>query len=125
MIKTEIRVTTRGPVFNGAWRRIMDDLVDDIGREVAEEGVEDVRAMLDRSLRNPTGHYRSRIMRQGNRVTDSRVVYGPWLEGTGSRNKTTRFKGYRSFRRATQRLDARVPAIVTPVVHRAVARLNG
>lgn len=38
-------------------------------------------------------------------VTTDLATYGPWLEGTGSRNETTRFKGYHGFRRAGQELD--------------------
>jgi hypothetical protein len=37
-------------------------------------------------------------------VTTDLASYGPWLEGTGSRNDTTRFKGYHGFRIATQEL---------------------
>lgn len=38
-------------------------------------------------------------------VTTDLATYGPWLEGTGSRNLATRFKGYHSFRQAGQVLD--------------------
>ena len=38
-------------------------------------------------------------------VTTELATYGPWLEGTGSRNETTRFKGYNGFRRAGQALE--------------------
>ena len=38
-------------------------------------------------------------------VTMDLATYGPWLEGTGSRNQTTRFKGYHSFRQAARQLD--------------------
>jgi hypothetical protein len=35
-------------------------------------------------------------------------VYGPWLEGVGSRNATTRFKGYRAFRKAANALERHI-----------------
>jgi hypothetical protein len=35
-------------------------------------------------------------------VTTDLATYGPWLEGTGSRNETTKFKGYHGFRQAAQ-----------------------
>ena len=35
-------------------------------------------------------------------VTSGNAMYGPWLEGTGSRNATTRFKGYHGYRLASQ-----------------------
>lgn len=38
-------------------------------------------------------------------VTSNLATYGPWLEGTGSRNTTTRFAGYHSYRQATQEID--------------------
>jgi hypothetical protein len=44
----------------------------------------------DQVLQHPTGYYQSKITVEragtGYRVTDQGVVYGPWLEGTGSRN---------------------------------------
>ena len=39
------------------------------------------------------------------------AVYGPWLEGVGSRNATTRFKGYWAFRKATSALDHAIEEI--------------
>lgn len=38
-------------------------------------------------------------------ITDGGVIYGPWLEGTSSRNETTRFKGYASFRKTVEWLS--------------------
>jgi hypothetical protein len=39
-------------------------------------------------------------------VTDTPVVYGPWLEGVGSRNApTTRFPGYHTFQLVSQKID--------------------
>jgi hypothetical protein len=58
-------------------------------------------------------------------VTDSGVIYGPWLEGTGSRNRTTRFKGYATFRKAAQELDRRAFRIAAAMLDRYVRRMNG
>lgn len=44
-------------------------------------------------------------------VTTELAMYGPWLEGTGSRNMTTRFKGYHGYRLAAGELDAEAEAI--------------
>jgi hypothetical protein len=36
-------------------------------------------------------------------------VYGPWLEGIGSRNApVTRFRGYHAFRKASEALQRRI-----------------
>jgi hypothetical protein len=52
------------------------------------------------------------------------VIYGPWLEGTGSRNATTRFKGYASFRRAAQVTRSRVRHIAGGVVSQYIKRMG-
>ena len=74
------------------------------------------------------GHYRRSLHQERRdmygRIDDSGVVYGPWLEGTGSRNLTTRFKGYASFRRTHQFLDGKRPAVVQAHVDRAIRELN-
>lgn len=58
------------------------------------------------------------------RIDDSGVLYGPWLEGVGSRNATTRFKGYASFRRVAQWLQSHAQAVAQHHVSRYVERLN-
>jgi len=55
--------------------------------------------------RNVHGKVRSIGPNTVGKIHDSGVVYGPWLEGTSSRNQTTRFKGYASFRRVKQWLE--------------------
>jgi len=53
-------------------------------------------------------------------------VYGPWLEGTGSRNQTTNFKGYKSARLATAALvNRRLPVLLAPYVEQLIRRLGG
>jgi len=54
-----------------------------------------------------------------------RVIYGPWLEGVSSRNQTTRFKGYASFRRTEQWLQSRVKPEAKAFVRRYTKKLNG
>lgn len=44
-------------------------------------------------------------------VTTDLATYGPWLEGTGSRNETTRFKGYHGFRMAGQAIERDAQAL--------------
>lgn len=99
-----------------------------INQELGDAGVALVRQLLDANLRHPTGYYRSKIvasvMKDSMLISDSRVVYGPWLEGTGSRNKTTRFKGYASFRKATQRLEEAAPHLADQVVVDFVKKMN-
>jgi hypothetical protein len=101
---------TRGPVFDGRAKLAAHDFVRDSQRTIADRGADMIRTELDHVLRHQTGQYRSSIQVQhafgGDVVTDGDIVYGPWLEGIGSRNRTTRFRGYSTFRRVVSRLDA-------------------
>lgn len=122
-------VAVSGPFFDGTALRDIAAMMRDIDTAMGQAGVDLVRNELDDSLQNPTGFYRSRVKftrnTKGATITDQGVVYGPWLEGTGSRNRTTKFKGYNSFRRATQRLNSQANQIVQSVVARYVSKLNG
>lgn len=80
--------------------------------------------------KNPsTGNYRRNIQGQvsglNGRITDGGVIYGPWLEGTGSRNVSTRFKGYASFRRTGQWMNQQAPKVVQTQISNLVRGLNG
>ncbi len=57
-------------------------------------------------------------------VTTDLASYGPWLEGTGSRNLTTRFKGYHSFRLAGQQLSAESEVIAEQVLIKYIQGMN-
>ncbi|MGV9803926.1 hypothetical protein ACWDTP_38425, partial [Mycobacterium sp. NPDC003449] len=57
-------------------------------------------------------------------VNDGGVVYGPWLEGTGSRNApVTRFRGYATFRRVKAMIDRRAPGIAQRLLRRYIGRM--
>lgn len=51
-------------------------------------------------------------------ISDSGVIYGPWLQGTGSANATSRFKGYAAFRHTGQRLAREAGTIMQSVLNR-------
>lgn len=122
-------VTYSGPMFDGSSLRIVAAMMKDIDTAMGQAGVDLVRSELDSSLQNPTGFYRSQVEftrnTKGATISDHGVIYGPWLEGTGSRNRTTKFKGYASFRKATQRLNQQATRIIQSTVDRYVAKLNG
>lgn len=125
----DTKVIKTGPLFRGIAYRLAQEMTDKCRDELAAFAKERVDANLVGSLRNPTGYYQSNIqniMRGPDRViNDNNVVYGPWLEGVGSRNKTTRFKGYASFRRAKQAVVSEIAKKVQPIVNLYAGRLNG
>lgn len=114
-----------GPYFDGRDQRKIQDMCDEISRRVAVIGASMVRTNLHKVLRHETPYYRlqneARKDPLGWKVWDRGVIYGPWLEGTGSRNRTTRFKGYATYRRTTQELNRRAQTIADYTAREYVA----
>ena len=81
----------------------------------------------DTSRAYQTGKYTLPVVvdRNATVVTTDLATYGPWLEGTGSRNLTTRFKGYHSFRQAGQALDGMAEPIADKAFAPYVREMNG
>lgn len=123
-----VNVTYRGPLFDGRAKVMTDRAVRDMEHHLAEVGADYVRGELDRVLRKQTPYYRLQITTTeypgSTVVNDGGMVYGPWLEGTGSRNKTTRFKGYATFRRMTVKLNAESTRILQPYADMLVEKIN-
>jgi hypothetical protein len=121
-----VDIDTHGPIFvPGLPEAVMKRGVREVEEKVAEEGARMVRSNLNKVLRNQTGHYRSRVKAERGVIHDSRMIYGPWLEGTGSRNSPkTRFPGYATFRRTTGEIQARSGQIGDRAIAPYVRRLN-
>lgn len=102
MPSLSFETTYTGPLFDGSLQAGIDSAVIEMTEEVAQHGVNLVRQRLHSVLQHPTGRYESSIQTERrmdtNLITDGGMVYGPWLEGVGSRNSTSRFKGYATFR---------------------------
>lgn len=123
----QITMTTTGPLFNGGTVKAIEDALHASQDAVAQQGEQDIHTLLGQVLRNPTGYFESNVrtsMVGGDFVVDDNVIYGPWLEGTSSRNTTTRFKGYSVFRRTAQALERKATAIVSSVFSRYNGRMN-
>jgi len=138
----EIAFKTSGPFFAAGMPAKVTSMIQNAVEEMTELGEQKLAGPGDHFLqprpggvylsvgaaakgKASTGNYRRSIHKAlGNlfgRIDDSKVVYGPWLEGTGSRNETTRFKGYSSFRRTTQFMEERK----TGIIHKWVTKLVG
>lgn len=119
----------RGPMFGEA-DGIVKVHLEQMRLVVADTANVRVRQHLSTHQRIQTGFNVSHVQIQ-NRSADTTVVkntnatYGPWIEGTGSRNRTTRFKGYHSFRIIGQQMRAQVDRMVAPHVREMVRELNG
>lgn len=118
-----------GPWFDGRAAHAIADYERWAEQTVAERGARLVQQNLHGVLKHPTGYYESHIQAHpdGERwmVDDGGIVYGPWLEGTGSRNAPkTRFRGYATFRRTVQQLDVEASGLVDPIPARYLEAMN-
>lgn len=115
-LRLRSRARYTGPLLDeGHTRRVFRDFADDLEEDGAEFALDHIQRTYHTHFKRPTGYYESnvRIRRTstGREVWDggwAGPVYGPWLEGVGSRNNTTRFKGYHAFRNAARALELRI-----------------
>lgn len=118
----DAKMIKRGPMFNGRTAAALGTYADQVGYKVATYAEDQIQARLREVLQHPTGYYQSKVTVEragtGYRVSDQGVIYGPWLEGTSSRNQSTRFKGYSTFRRTKALVDRKAPGIA----HELLAR---
>ncbi|HEY0638388.1 MAG TPA: hypothetical protein VGD67_12140 [Pseudonocardiaceae bacterium] len=125
-----VTVSVSGPLADYSAFHAVQDFLEEATREVGMQGLANVHRLLDVSLRKPTPYYETQVVLEQRAVTDWAVhdrgtIYGPWLEGTGSRNRTTSFKGYRSFRFATQELSRQAPGMAERVLQQYLPRMGG
>jgi hypothetical protein len=124
-----VDVDPRGPLFDGRAEQAVADAANDAEKAVATLGASMVRSRMAQVFRNETPFYRfANVAKQhppGWIIWDQdKTVYGFWLEGVGSRNRTTRFKGYRTYRIITQQLRAKAQTIADGVVRRYMGRMQ-
>lgn len=131
MIEVRFSSRLRGPISSGAIHRHVDEYEADVARELAEETEDTWLYTLNSRLRHQTPFYTTRIDKRQighNRwkVHDNGVVYGHWLEGTGSRNSpVTVFPGYHSLEHTEAVMRGRRGNIGRRILrqHRARGRL--
>ena len=136
-----IDVEISGPLFKkGA--KITRDAMEDAVQELMELGQDRLNqglrprpagvylsAQQARLGRKSVGNYAKNVQgeREGlnARIDDGGVIYGPWLEGTSSRNQSTRFKGYGAFRLTGQWLEKKSDDVLEKHARKAVQRMKG
>lgn len=107
-IKFNSRV--RGPISDGRMQRWVKEYEHDVARKIADKAEEVWVHNLQGSIREPTPFYwlmihTTEMTPTRFKIDDHDIVYGPWLEGTGSRNSpVTIFPGYHSLRRAKEEM---------------------
>jgi hypothetical protein len=127
MINIRAQAVITGPLFSGATEQHLRRAIDEAEQEIATLGGEHLRGDLGAPpFKNPTGWYKSHIVQDRIGpfwvITDSGVVYGEWLAGTSSRNRTSRFKGYQHWRRAIAYTHKISKQVAKRIIARALAR---
>lgn len=125
-------ITYRGALFNGVAEAELALAEAAVQREIAEYAEYQWQMNMDDSFQNPTGAYQSHVnilQREGDLVVNdgwpgSGLQYGPWLEGLGSRNVTTKFKGYRAMERARNSVAQKAEGLAQPIIDKFIAKAN-
>ncbi len=118
----EIRIDVRldGPILHGQGPAAVESMMAELRGAVRDQASADVHRNANQSFKHPTPYYETQIhsLQRGRTavVNDRGVVYGPWLEGAGSRNRTTRFKGYHLWRKATTSATKAIPRLAKPIL---------
>jgi len=130
-----IHVNERGPLFSGVAEAELAAAVLAVQEEVASYAEFQWQMNMTESFQNPSEppRYQSHVnilKRGGDLVVNdgypgSGLVYGPWLEGIGSRNASTRFKGYFALRRAANSVAQKTAAIAKPIIDAFITKANG
>jgi hypothetical protein len=145
-----VKVATQGPLFTRAAADKMVKAVNSATRELVQKGEQRLAEQLrprpagvylsvaqaqsgmtraGKPYSNASvGHYRRNISTEFKNMSaiiyDGNVVYGPWLEGIGSRNATSRFKGYGVYRQTASYLGKISRGIYDAHVRHWAKRMN-
>jgi len=128
-LRLNVDIKQKGTIFSAsATQAAAARMVVSINDALAQEALQRIMQRLGQVLQHPTGYYESKVVvdrRQTYRgVSDSGVIYGGWLEGVGSRNKLTRFKGYSTFRIVKQSMQKDKAKLAQPLVNAFIAEMN-
>jgi hypothetical protein len=123
-----IDVNTKGGLLKGKGKAVISNAVDEINTDTGQEMYNRVQNRLRSVLQHPSGHYQSMVTTDLSAnsvaVTDGGVIYGSWLEGTSSRNSSTNFKGYGTFRKIQKEMQSDAPKQADKIIGRAVGKLQ-
>jgi len=137
-------VRESGPLFDGGADRAVRDYCRDVERRLAEEAARRVRLYLPTQYKylhgtgevpRPEvdrgagpGYYASQVHAEASieqyRVTDSGVIYGPWLEGVSERNMAYRFPGYHAFRKIASEMNRESGELAEEILPPYLERMN-
>jgi hypothetical protein len=125
----DVTVKKTGPLFDGRAQAAVDRFTRNSTTVLTRVGKQMVKLKYRSRIRENTGHFLGRISgevtgRIGHIYTKF-ILYGYWLEGVGSQNATSRFKGYWAYRETFIELDSRSQEILQPLVDKMIREMGG
>lgn len=126
-----IDIDFQGPLFDGRAERAIEDACDEARDNISDFAEERVLMGTSANFKTRTPYYETRITTtrvssEVSLVNDQGVVYGPWLEGVGTRNRPRPgFPGYHFWRAAKQAVVARGPQIADIAIQRHLPEMGG
>lgn len=125
------RSRVSGPISSGLIHKHVRDYEQDVAEALAEEAEDTWLDLLNSRLRHQRPYYTTQIDKKRlawNRykIHDNGVIYGHWLEGTGSKNSpVTIFPGYWSMRDTKVAMQGKRSAIAERILvqHQSRGRL--
>lgn len=132
VLKIDLMPEVTGPLTNGEAERALADWAENTAAELGKQGEQLLRDFPMNKTGRAKGGFQANlhVMQQGSMARIPApmirgVTWGPWLEGTSSRNRSTRFKGYHLFRRTRQELQRRAPDVGQRELDKVMPRLGG
>jgi hypothetical protein len=120
-----IKVIKTGSLFNHKLDADFTRATQTAEAKIADQGVALVRSVIQAEAKQRTGRYeravRSTRIADGTKIHDGGIVYGAWLEGVGSRNSQTSFRGYRQFRDTRTKISG----LSKPIVQNEITKILG
>lgn len=132
-LKIRLDCRVEGPIGDGRAGEASAEWARSTTQALADKGVEILGAWpMDKSGRS-RGNFRSELHERrksdtlvsvpGMRVPG--VTWGPWLEGTSERNRSTKFKGYHLFEETAKQLDELAPSVAQEQLDKVLPQMGG
>jgi hypothetical protein len=127
---SNVDIHASGPLFDGRAQRAVARASVEAREDIAAFAEDHALMLMGAAFKHPTGYYESQVRTTNvsadtDRVWDDGVVYGPWLEGVGSRNfPVTRFRGYSHWRRTKDLTKTRAPHIAEQTIARHLPEMR-
>lgn len=118
-----------GPIFDGRAAQASREYTRELERKLGDKARDRVVERMGSEFKHDEGKYVSSIHVEIDNehvyVRDRyEFVYGPWLEGDGSRNVTTRFKGYHTMRKVGSEINSQAESIAEEELRPYLERMN-